>query len=202
MIRVLLNTVSRASMLKTAVRLALLLAAGGLLLAQVNPVPESVHYPLLCKVLTFDRNLADRVGDQITVGIIYQSKNRASYRVKDNLTTVISESPYNQIKGIPLSHLLVDLDGESDWRKEIEINHVDIVYLCPLQGFDVGRITDYTGHHRILTMTGVPEYIEMGVSLGVGVENNRPKILINRPASVAEGADFSAQLLAIARVYQ
>jgi hypothetical protein len=49
-------------------------------------------------------------------------------------------------------------------------------------------------------VTGVPEYVERGLAIGVGVKGERPEIVINLDASRAEGAELNAQVLRIARI--
>ncbi len=48
-------------------------------------------------------------------------------------------------------------------------------------------------HGKILTLTGVPEYVEKGLSIGVWIKGERPALLINLAASKAEGADLDSQ---------
>jgi hypothetical protein len=52
----------------------------------------------------------------------------------------------------------------------------------------------------MLTLTGVAEYVRAGIAVGIGVRDDRPEILVNLAAARAAGADFSAQLLLLARV--
>ena len=46
----------------------------------------------------------------------------------------------------------------------------------------------------------MPEYVEEGIAVGIGLRNMRPLILINLEAARAEGAAFSSQLLSLARI--
>ena len=42
--------------------------------------------------------------------------------------------------------------------------------------------------------------MENGLAVGVGLRGKKPEILINLEAARAEGADFNAQLLRLARI--
>ena len=53
---------------------------------------------------------------------------------------------------------------------------------------------------KLTTLTGVPDYVRRGVAVGIGVEQDKPQILINLGAARAEGSDFDASLLRIAIV--
>jgi hypothetical protein len=55
--------------------------------------------------------------------------------------------------------------------------------------------------YAITSLTGVPEFVDRGVAIGIGVKpDKRPDILINLLSSRKEGSDFDASLLRIARV--
>ena len=47
---------------------------------------------------------------------------------------------------------------------------------------------------------GVPVFVEDGLAVGIAMKGNRPLVVINLTASKAEGADFSSQLLHIAKI--
>ena len=46
----------------------------------------------------------------------------------------------------------------------------------------------------------MPEYVEAGVSVGIGIRRDRPLIIVNLAQARAEGTAFSSQLLALARI--
>ena len=55
----------------------------------------------------------------------------------------------------------------------------------------------------ILSISGVPSYAENGsVSIGLGVEDGKPKIIINMSQLKAEKQELSADLLKIAKIIQ
>jgi hypothetical protein len=51
-----------------------------------------------------------------------------------------------------------------------------------------------------VTLTGMPEYVEAGVAIGIGERGGRPLIRVNLDASRAQGASLAAELLAISDV--
>lgn len=69
-----------------------------------------------------------------------------------------------------------------------------------LRAVDLKTITRVSRARQLTTWTGVPEYVEEGISIGIGLSGERPLILINRSASRLEGVDFSSQLLKQAQV--
>ncbi|MCK4591646.1 MAG: YfiR family protein, partial [Candidatus Latescibacteria bacterium] len=79
-------------------------------------------------------------------------------------------------------------------------NNIDILYVAPLRALGVKTITGVSRAKRILTLTGVPDYVESGLAVGIGIKGEKPRVIINSPAAKAEGADFSSQLLKLAKV--
>ncbi|RKZ30104.1 hypothetical protein DRQ33_08170, partial [bacterium] len=74
------------------------------------------------------------------------------------------------------------------------------LYITP--GFDnnLSQILDICSENNILSMTGVPSYAESGTAIGLGIKNDKPEIIINLKVSKQIGADFSADILKLARV--
>ena len=168
--------------------------------AQDMPVPVKLQFSLLLKILTFDRNLKERVGDEITIGIIYQKRFRRSLKVKEELVTVMNESSIKKIEGIPFRCVSIDISRETDLAKAVSKNEIDILYITPLRALGIEAITSISRVEKIVTLTGVPGYVTSGLAVGIGIKSEKPLIIINLTAAKAEGADFSSQLLKLARV--
>lgn len=169
-------------------------------LAAEMEVPMEVQFHLFLKIATFDRNLTTRVGDEIVVAVLYQSRYRASLNAKDEFLRVMGESSVKLFDGIPVTSVSLDVQEFSDLEQMLLDHAVDAVYITPLRAVELGRVTDITRKLQIMSLTGVPLYVEQGASAGVEIRGERPEIIINLSAARAEGVDFSSQLLNLARV--
>jgi len=167
--------------------------------AQEMPVPLRYQYPILLKTLTFDRNLKARCGNAIVLGILYQSRFRQSVNVKDELVTIANESSYEFLDAHQIRVVPIDLSSEASFEEQISASGINTLYVAPLRAIDLATISTVTRKNKVLTLTGVPEYVEIGLSIGVGIRGDRPSLVINQPASRAEGADLDSQLLKLAR---
>jgi hypothetical protein len=170
--------------------------------AQKMPVPINTQVTLFSKILTFDRNLRSRAGKEINIGIVYQKNFRTSFDAQDRFITAMAENQIKEIDGISVHCLPVELNNVIDLTKIIQENNIDILYITPMRSFDLEKIIDHTKASQTLTITGVPEYVEAGLAVGIGLKNDKPMIIINLTTSKAEGADFSSQLLKLAKVLQ
>lgn len=163
-------------------------------------VPVNVQFPLFLKILTFDRNLKERVGDEIVIAIFYQGKFKRSLNVRDQLVKVTDESPIKEIEDIPIRYVSIDISEKTDLAKALSKNKVDILYITPLRALRIKTITNVSRAKKIMTLASVPDYVESGLSVGIGIKGEKPLIIINLPAAKAEGVNFDSELLKLAKV--
>ena len=79
-------------------------------------------------------------------------------------------------------------------------NKINVLYITPLRGLDVSKITSICKTASVLSISGVVEYIESDVSVILDIDDNKLKILINQKSAKSEGVDFSSRLLRIAKI--
>lgn len=168
--------------------------------AQEMEVPVQVQFPLFLKILSFDRNLRARVGNEIVFAVIYQAKFRRSLNVHDNLLDVFDKETEKGVENIPLRVISIDLERLEELPDVLKNNQVDIMYLAPLRAMPIDAIADIGRALNIITLSGVPAYCLEGIAVGIGSRGGNPLIIINRVAARAQGADFSSRLLSRARV--
>lgn len=162
-------------------------------------VPVSVQYPLMLKILQFDRNLRAHVGERIVIGVIYQGRSRTSLRTKDEFVKAHGDSGGTRVAGTPVDVVAIDIE-ETSLVDAFDSLEIDVVYLTPLRAVDIATITALTRERGITSMTGVESYVRAGVSVGVGLAQEKPKVIVHLDGSIAEGADYSSQLLSLALV--
>ncbi|MDH3426833.1 MAG: YfiR family protein [Gemmatimonadota bacterium] len=178
-----------------------LLGMGHPAVAQEMPLPVGVQLAVLSQVMQFDRNFtADR--DEAVIAVLYQRRSRESTAAMDEATSVLRDELAFWFGGRPIRVVAVDVGGTDDplalqWLMPAR---TDVVYLTPLRSFDVRSISQTGRDLGILTLTGVPEYVELGIAIGLDRERGRPRILVNLEAAIAGGADLSSELLKLARM--
>lgn len=168
--------------------------------AQEIAVPINVQVPLFLKIFTLDRNLKARVGLDIVVGIVYQSKFRTSLNVKDEFMAVLERETTQQSSDIPIHCVPINLNEETDLATTIVRQHIDMLYITPVRALEIETIARISRAKQIMTFTGVPEYVPLGITVGTGIKGGKPRILINIKAAKAEGVNFNSQLLKLATI--
>jgi hypothetical protein len=170
--------------------------------AQEISVPVDLQFRLFLKILDFDRNLKTRVGDEIVFGIVYQKTFVESVDTKNELVKAIEQSALKKIDNIPIRYILIELKNENSFVDAVSEEKVDILYITPLRGFDIRILAHVCKAKKIMSLTGVPSYVSLGISIGFNLKGQKTEIIINLRSAKAEGADFSSKLLHLTRVIE
>lgn len=168
--------------------------------AQEMPVPVELQLQLFSKILTFDKNLEQRGRDSLRIAVIYQKLYRYSDNTRKAFYDAAEKLQLRQIKGFPVRLLSKDLVVTADLRKLLTEQKIDIIYIAPLRATPVSEITKVSRELKVLSLSGVTDYMMKGVSVGLDIKGDRAEILINLNNSREEGADFSSRLLQLARI--
>lgn len=167
--------------------------------AQEMPLPAEEQLNVLLKALTFDRNLKEHRGERLTIGIVYHGSFKKSLQAKDEMIEAFKTIPIKEIFGhslhvVPIGLHLISLE------EAVATQDVGILYITPLDSYDIQKISELSRRKGVITLCGVPQYSEQGIAVTVGRKGETPQIIINLDAARAEGADFSSQLLKMAKI--
>lgn len=170
--------------------------------AQEMVVPMNVQVPLLLKILRFNRTQQFKTADELVIGIVYQGKFRTSLNLKDEFMKEIGNSSSAKYYHKPIRCLPIDLGDAGDLTEAMAGVNVDVLYVTPLRAVAMETIAGVSRAKKIVTLTGVPDYVEAGLAVGTDAKGGKPLIVINVTAAKAEGADFSSQLLKMSKVIE
>ena len=180
-----------------------LLLAGGSAQAQKMAAPAEVQVPLLFKILTFDRRVGTRPpGNVIVIAVVFQTGYRASLVARNQIVDALKAMQDSTISGHPVRWVAVEWIDEEQVRLALIRERTDVVYVTPLRGVELHPLIRTARAAGMTTFTGVPLYVEQGVALSIGIVRERPQIIVNLPATRAEGSDFNSQLLRVSKVIE
>ncbi len=164
--------------------------------AQDMDVPVQMQVALFLKVITFDRNLVVPPASEIVVAVLFQSGYRSSVSAKNTAMTALQVTG-NKGK---IRAIAIDLDRE---RLAAALTRYEpaVLYVAPLRAVEIGDLAATARNAGVTTVTGVPQYVSLGLAISVRLQGERPKLVINAEAARAEGADFSAELLKLAQIW-
>ena len=186
----------------TCMVILLTILCAGVLFSQEMATPTSTQIPLFMKILSFDRNLKSRVGSEIVIGVVYQSKFRSSYNTQTEFIGLMLDPSFRKVENLPVRCVSLDLDEDSNFDSTLVNESVDMLYISPLRTIEMKDLIAHTREKHLLTFTGVPEYVENGITVGIGTKGEKPEVLINLTAAKTEGVDFNSQLLKLAKIIQ
>ncbi len=174
-------------------------ALASVCLGQDMPVPASAQVPVILKVLSYDRNLRRHAGDKLVIGVVYQKSVRESEAVAEEFMKAFAAISDPRVNGLSVSVVPIEISSGGDLQAILASRDVDAVYIAPLVSEPVREISSIARMNSITTLTGIPDYVERGCSVGVTVRGGRVSLLINLAACHAEGSRFDPQLLRLAQ---
>jgi hypothetical protein len=172
------------------------------LTAQEMDVPMNLQYSLIGKILSFNRSLKSHPNGDVVVGILYQSKFRISLNAKNELLTYAKTDVNNKIGSHTVQWVGIELNSGDDITSLLETANIDILYVAPMRNVAIQDIAQITRAKQILSLTGIPEYLEEGLAVGIGSKGEKPFIYVNLAAAKAEGADFNSQFLKFVQIVE
>jgi len=155
---------------------------------------------IFIKMLYYEKKMTKRIDQNITFGIIYQEKVMASRSQKERITEFFQNSTKKSVKHLAIKHHSIPFASLTGLENDLKKLHIDILYITELRAVDIKEILRLCRKHRILSISGITDYIDEGVSASITLRKKRPLLVINLESVAAEGAEFSSNLLKISKV--
>jgi len=167
---------------------------------QVIEVPIEVQLPIIMKVLSLERNLNAKAQTKgkINLGVVYQSKFRNSLLAKNYAELFFKEN--SKLLNRDLIVTLISINDNYDVEQTLANTKFDVILLTPLRAVNIESIANLTERLKILTVSLIPDYTNSGISVGIELIDDKPRIIINTTSSKLEGANFNSDLLKLSRI--
>jgi ABC-type uncharacterized transport system substrate-binding protein len=170
--------------------------------AQRNKVPVDLQLKVIPKIISLNKTFSlDTKDNPLKIAVLYSSQQRNSKQVFEDIEKNLKTSGL-VVKGNLTKVSSFDISVNSDIGEYLRENKINVLYITPLRGLDVSKITGICKTESVLTISGVVEYLESNVSVLLDIEDNKLQILINQKSAKGEGADFSSRLLRIAKIVE
>ena len=102
---------------------------------------------------------------------------------------------------MPIKAVALEYTNPKSLAETVRTQGINVFYIAPGNANTLTELLKMSHTKGITTATGVPEYVQRGVAIGIGKKaDQKPDILINLPSSRQEGSEFDASLLRIANV--
>jgi hypothetical protein len=171
--------------------------------AGTEPMPfkPDVQITLLLKILTYDRSFSVKAKSGVKIGVVYVASDPESVQVKDEILKTLQLVADRTIKNVPITAVALEYKDPKALAAAVRSGGINVFYIAPGNADSLTELLRLSHTRGITTATGVPEYVQRGVAIGIGIKaDKKPDILINLPSSRQEGSEFDASLLRIATV--
>lgn len=190
--------------MRPCTRLALLLTIAAALArpagAQGMAVEAGLQVPILMKVLAYDRQFDARAAGTLTIGILYAPSDSASSKATGQISDTLYGFAGKTVRKVPIKYFQVEYTSAAELEAFVKAKGINAFYVAPGLDKALPAILKLAQARGITTLTGVPDYVKRGVSVGVGMGADKPQIIINLASAKSEGSEFDANLLRIATV--
>jgi len=170
--------------------------------AQTISVPVDIQMSLFGKILTFDKSLDSKIQNNKTINIciLYQSKNRNSLNLRNEVLENISDKQLDKVIGGKTNILSFDIEDYDSFEKYFKNKSIDIVIITSLKAVKIESIATFCQINKIMSFSLIPEYIDNGISVAIDIKGEKPQIVINLNSAQKEGVNFSSQLLKLSKI--
>jgi hypothetical protein len=137
----------------------------------------------------------------VKIGVVFVASDAESVKVKDEILKTLGLVADRTIKNVPIKAVALEYKDPKTLAETVRSQGINVFYIAPGNANTLTELLRMSHTKGITTATGVPEYVQRGVAIGIGIKaDKKPDILINLPSSRQEGSEFDASLLRIANV--
>lgn len=151
--------------------------------ALADGVDAELASKIILKIMMLDQDLQKKTGGKIQIGVIGSPEALAAFQK-------LKGSAIDKDSAISVGDV-VAYDSLPPGQKPT------IVFVG--EGADPAAVTRYTRGNRVLSVTNISSFVDRGVTLGIGLENNKPKVLLNLTGSESEGMNWDPKILKISK---
>lgn len=178
----------------------LCMLGGSALPAQGAEVPVETQVPILFKMLTYDRTLAERSGETIHLGILSVPGNEASRNGAAAFADVLRAQQDKTVRGRPFAFVTVAYRDGTDLPAVLAEQDVDVLYVPRGCGGVLDEVRSAARASGVLTLAADADDVRDGLSIGLELKDDRPRIVVNLEALHQEGHDLESRALRLCEV--
>lgn len=155
-------------------------------------VPANLQVALFFKIFDFDRNLTETPGQEVVIGIFYDPNNPQSSQAKEEIKKNFSKLSDKKIGDKSVVIREITTVGQ--------LHDINIVYVTPGDDSFISEIVKKCHMYKILGITGVEEYVQEGLAIAIELNDQKPRIIINKAGAELCGAKLSSKILSLAQI--
>ena len=175
--------------------LSFFILSANIAFADDMPLPINLQVVMFTKIFSYDKNMKSKAGDTIKIGVLVGSSAK-SKSTKDSFLGALKAVGSKKFGEFSIAFEEIELSELGSLKSK----GINVLYVTPDNKDKIASIKKASQSAQVLTITGVPEYVESGLAVGLELKGDSPKIIVNLSSAKAENADFSSNLLKLARI--
>lgn len=169
--------------------------------ARAADLPPEKQVLLLVRALSFDRALPSRVGDIAVVAIAFKPGHAASEDARRSFLAAMAKLPATTtLAGKPVKAVALPFLDAATFNSRLRESNAVALYVTPGLSEAAADLSSAARTARLLSFTSTEALVNAGLSIGLLMEGQKPRLLVNVNASKAEGAELDSALLRVAEV--
>ena len=157
----------------------------------VEVAPLSRQVMIISKILSYSKKIAKESGE-LRLGILGDRNNFVSRTLQKTMFESIKENEEARVEQRKIVPVLVDIS-------KLSSANVHVLYITPGMKKHLERIVAHSRDKKILTISGVSEHLDKGVSIGILPKDDAYQIVLNLTGAEQEDAEFDAALHKLAK---
>ncbi len=159
---------------------------------------------LILRVLAYDRNLKARSdGKTASIVVLFQEGNQASESLQIDMENALEDlSSGAIISGLAVKVTSYAYANPAALDARLASLRAVALFVCSGLGDAIPNISTVARKRSVLSFTLNTAFVKSGLSIGFANADDRVHIVVNLPATRAEGVDLDASLLRIADLYR
>ncbi|MBF0240560.1 MAG: DUF4154 domain-containing protein [SAR324 cluster bacterium] len=156
--------------------------------------PVELQIKLLVQASTYDRNQKNKPPPGVLrIGVIH-TESTDSQKVADEIMGQFAEK-HMTVRKYELQLESITFKDASNLKEATRSRNIHMYYIAPGNRNNLSTIIDLGKEMKIMTMTGVADYVYAGTTIGVQNNGSRPQFLYNQQSAEENAADFDANFL-------
>lgn len=157
--------------------------------ADETEVAANFQAVLLSKIVALEQTMQNSDAEMLELAIFYDVEQPDSMSAKNSFRDVF--------KTLDMYGKPVNVSEVTDIA---ELKNYHMVYLAKLNDDLLGKVVEDSKANKYVTIGSVSDNAEKGCVLSFGRIKGRSKIIINKTAADEVGANFSSQVVSIAKI--
>lgn len=172
-----------------------------MLAASSDALPPDMQAKLFLTALTYVNNLTKGDDNIIEIGFVYFPDAVHSRQQALELMNACGKYQDKTVGGHAFKNVLIEYHGRENMRDTITMHGIEALYIAECSTATCVEVTRITREMKILSLTSDKQQIaDCGTSLGIALEEGKPKIYLNLQSAQAESMEFSSKLIRVATV--